>query len=122
MDIFDRLVQLEREAVEFGFKWETTEQILAQIRSEITEIEVHLQDQHQEKLREEIGDLLHAVFSLCVFCQLDPQMTLIHSIEKFARRFQMVKKLAMENGLSSLQGKSFSDLMYYWECSKKIVG
>ena len=76
MNILDKIALLETEAATFGFKWETPQQIKEQIISEIAEIDVHLQDKHQEKLQEEIGDLLHAVFSLTVFCGFDPQTTL----------------------------------------------
>ncbi len=52
---------------------ETPEQIKQQILSELEEIEVHLQDKDRHKLQEELGDLLHAAFSLTVFCQFDPE-------------------------------------------------
>ncbi len=43
-----------------------------QIRNECIEIEEHLHSVEQrEALQEEIGDWLHAAFSLCVFCDFD---------------------------------------------------
>lgn len=122
MDIFKRLTLLENEAADFGFKWVKAQQIITQIESEISEVKVHLNDQNKTKLQEEIGDLLHAVFSLCVFCQLDPLQTLEKSVVKFESRFQAVKSLAREQGLSSLNGKSFDDLMSYWDQAKKMMG
>lgn len=118
MDIFERMVASENEASQFGFKWESADQITDQIRSEISEIHVHLKDHDQTKLQEEIGDLLHAAFSLCVFCQFDPHETLTMSIDKFTRRLQNVKKLANAQGLQSLHGKSFAELMDLWNKAK----
>jgi len=50
-----------------------------QIHSECLEIKEHLHHDgssiDQAGLQEEIGDLLHAVFSLTVFCKLSPQDT-----------------------------------------------
>jgi uncharacterized protein YabN with tetrapyrrole methylase and pyrophosphatase domain len=94
MTIFNKLVQLENEAANFGFKWETVEQIKAQITSELIEIDAHLTDPVKNKLQEEMGDLLHAVFSLCVFLKLDPKVTLEKSVDKFERRFNSVKLIA----------------------------
>ncbi|SRR5579883_182314 len=121
MDPFKKLTDLEKEAADFGFKWETTQQIMAQIKSEIAEIEVHLNDQDQLKLQDEIGDLLHAVCSLCVFCEIDPEKTLIHSIKKFEKRFRAVQQLARQEGLTTLQGQSFQKLMALWDQAKKIL-
>lgn len=116
-----KLTALEKQAAEFGFKWDNTEQIMAQIHSECDEIDVHLKDSDQTLLQEEIGDLLHAVFSLCVFCQFDPQQTLEKSVNKFERRFNAVKKLAHEKGLQNLNGLNFKELMQLWDQAKQVT-
>jgi len=121
MNILDKIALLETEAATFGFKWETPQQIKEQIISEIAEIDVHLQDKHQEKLQEEIGDLLHAVFSLTVFCGFDPQTTLEKSVNKFEARLTILKQLTAEKGLSTLNGKSFDELMQFWNEAKKRI-
>jgi uncharacterized protein YabN with tetrapyrrole methylase and pyrophosphatase domain len=120
MNIFDKIVLTENDAASFGFKWETAQQIKEQIVSEIAEVDAHLEDKDQVKLQEEIGDLLHAVFSLTVYCGLNPEATLSRSVEKFERRLHAVKQLATQDGLSTLNGKSFRELMEYWARAKKI--
>ncbi len=119
MNILEKLLSLEHEAADFGFKWETAEQIIQQIKSEINEINVHLKDGDRNKLQDEIGDLLHAVFSLCVFKQFDPEKTLAQSVDKFERRFRIVEKLAKEKGLNQLHGLSFKELMLLWDQAKR---
>lgn len=119
MNSLDKLIALEQEAAHFGFKWEDATQIMQQIQSECAEVQAHLKDlassETTEKLQEEIGDLLHAVFSLSIFCQLDPQVTLEKAIAKFARRFALVKQLAQAAGLFTLEGQSFQGLMHFWQ-------
>lgn len=126
MDILTRLTQLEHDAEQFGFKWERADQIMEQIRSECTEIEAHLpatsKGASNKLLQEEIGDLLHAAFSLCVFNKFDPHTTLTNSIEKFQRRLEAVKKLALEQGVVTLEGRTFEELMHYWRLAKQAVG
>jgi uncharacterized protein YabN with tetrapyrrole methylase and pyrophosphatase domain len=119
MSIFAKLTALEHDACEFGFRWERADQIITQIRSECAEVSVHLEDKNKLKLQEEIGDLLHAALSLCVFCNLDPEVTLTQSVDKFARRLHEVKQLAQAQGLNSLTGKPFSVLMQLWDQVKK---
>lgn len=122
MNIFTRLLELELEATDFGFAWDNSEQIMKQILSECQEVRVHLEDGNQEKLQEEIGDLLHAIFSLCAFNKIDALDTLINSVNKFERRFRVVQQLAKEQGYLSLKGESFEKLMEFWDASKKTVG
>ncbi len=118
--ILEKLVRLENEANQFGFNWTKSEQIMAQIQSECDEIQVHLDDGNREKLKEEIGDLLHVVYSLCIFCQLDPNETLQYSVNKFERRFKQVKQLAKDKGLTELKGYSFEELMSFWNEAKQL--
>ncbi len=120
MNVLQKLTALEKEATEFGLKWENPNQIIEQIRSECLEIVENLKDNDQEMLQEEIGDLMHAVFSLCVFCKFDPTTTLESSVDKFERRFTVVKQIAFEQELKSLNGQSFDTLMKIWDQAKQI--
>jgi len=124
--LFNKLIQLENAANHFGFCWEEAKQIIAQMHSEILEISAHIETVSQEPnpllLQEEIGDLLHATFSLCVFLQLNPQETLEKSVNKFERRFNAVKEIATQQGMISLKGRPFSELMQIWGQAKDKVG
>jgi uncharacterized protein YabN with tetrapyrrole methylase and pyrophosphatase domain len=120
VDLLNKLVKLEQNASEFGFCWENTDQIMDQITSECNEVTEHLQSAEIDRngLQEEIGDLLHAVFSLCVFCELDPKETINKSVNKFESRLDMVIHIAKEQGVKSLSGYSFDELMRYWDEAK----
>ena len=126
MNLLDKVVILEEEASQFGFRWETSSQIMTQIHSECMEIEEHLHEGVDQtdtvELQEEIGDLLHAVFSLCVFCKLSPRDTLSKSLAKFERRLNAVKSIAEEKGQPCLDGCSFDELMTIWDIAKQRVG
>ncbi|MCP0912963.1 MULTISPECIES: MazG nucleotide pyrophosphohydrolase domain-containing protein [Legionella] len=125
MNIFKKLIHLESNASAFGFRWESAEQILAQIQSECAEINELLppsEERNLFKLEEEIGDLLHAVFSLCLFCQFDPKSTLAAALNKFEKRLQEVKQIAHEQGLVSLQGKASEELLSIWTKAKARAG
>lgn len=126
MDLLEKVTLLENDAEEFGFRWENTGQIMQQIQNECAEVQEQLSTSMQisnpDALQEEIGDLLHAVFSLCVFCKLSPQETLAASMEKFERRFNSVKAQAHAQGLTTLQGHTFESLMSFWDKAKELVG
>ncbi|MBA3660338.1 MAG: nucleoside triphosphate hydrolase [Gammaproteobacteria bacterium] len=123
MDLFEKFCNLEKSAEAFGFKWEKVEQIIAQVKSECVEIETQLLAMEtidaNRNLQEEIGDLIHAVFSLCLFCQFDPKETFAKSIIKFQKRFEKVKRIAQLQGYDNLAGQNFESLMQIWEQAKK---
>ncbi|MFC3908054.1 MazG nucleotide pyrophosphohydrolase domain-containing protein [Legionella dresdenensis] len=126
MNLLDKVVKLENEAAAFGFCWENAEQIMAQIQSEFFEIKEHIDQPipqiNQEELQAEIGDLLHAVFSLCVFCKFSPSETLSQTLNKFERRLNAVKAIAQEQGYTDLNGHPFEKLMVVWDQAKTRVG
>ena len=125
MDLLEKTLDLELAASAFGFCWENTGQIMEQIQSECREVSEHLEKgiklANIPALQEEIGDLLHAVFSLCIFCKLNPRNTLEKTLMKFERRLNAVIKLTEEQGLTDLNGQSFNELMRVWESAKQLV-
>ncbi len=122
MNLLKKLMELEKEASAFGFRWENTEQIMRQINSEYLEVNEHLLskfEMNRLELQEEIGDLLHAVFSLCLFCHLDPEITLQKSLDKFEKRLKMVKLIAEEKGLVNVYNQPYDVRMAIWSQAKE---
>lgn len=122
MNIFKKITAIEKQADDFGFMWSDTAQIFEQIQSECEEIKdnlAQLGDRHH--LQEEIGDLIHAVFSLCLFMKFDLEETCLKSIEKFERRFAELKRLADAAGFETLKGQPVDVLMHFWMQAKEKV-
>lgn len=122
MDIFKRLTSIEKQADDFGFMWSNTAQIFEQIQSECEEIKDSLaQLGDRFHLQEEMGDLIHAVFSLCLFMEFDPEETCLKSVEKFEKRFAELKRLAHAAGFETLKGQTFDVLIHFWKQAKEKV-
>lgn len=117
MDTFKRLTAIEKQADDFGFMWSDTAQIFVQIQSECEEIKDNLGDRYH--LQEEMGDLIHAVFSLCLFMKFDPEETCLKSVEKFEKRFVELKRLAHDAGFETLKGQPVDVLMHFWTQAKE---
>ena len=115
MNTFTRLTVIEKQADEFGFMWSDATQIFDQIQSECEEIKDNLaQTGDRDHLQEEMGDLIHAVFSLCLFMGFDAEETCVKSIDKFEKRFAELKRLAQEAGFETLQGQPVDVLLHFW--------
>lgn len=124
-DVIKKIIDLEKQAKEYGFYWPDSKSVMKQIKSEYDEVSELLFDDYSaslnEDLAEEIGDLLHAVFSLCIFLNFNPDEILDNSVNKFKKRFDLTKKIALEDGHVDMRGKNIQVMMKYWDKAKKVI-
>lgn len=118
-DLIQQLYKLNKEAQDFGFKWPNNKMIVDQIISECQEIKESLSN--PKHMQEEIGDLLHACFSLCFFNKLDPKIVLLEAISKFSNRFTSLKNITHAEGYHDLKNQSTEELLRLWKKAKKNV-
>ena len=121
LSLLETFVEHEKNNKDFGFYWENLDQILDQIRSECDEIKDAYLKNDAEHIQEEVGDVINAAISLCVFLNLDLEETLQKNLQKFENRFNIMVELVKKDGLKNLQGQSSKTLLEYWEKAKKIA-
>jgi nucleoside triphosphate diphosphatase len=89
-----RAAKLQRRAARIGFDWPEATQVLDKIVEEVAEIKTELaQGSGQERIADEVGDLLFAVTNLARHLELDPEQTLRGANAKFERRFRRLEAL-----------------------------
>lgn len=121
MSLLEKVTEAEKKADDFGFRWENTDQIFDQIQSECNEIKEELHIQNQEKLQDELGDLIHATLSLCVYCGFSLEETIGKNLAKFNTRLDNVIGNAKKEGYHTLQGQPTEILMKFWNKSKETI-
>lgn len=95
--------------------------ILDQIISECLEVRAEINKNiDQAKLQEEIGDLLHSVISLCIFSKFNVEETIQKTNAKFFKRIQLLKSLALLQGIDNLNGQSVDFILSLWKKMKSI--
>jgi XTP/dITP diphosphohydrolase len=104
-----KALRIQEKVKQVGFEWENKEQVWDKVIEEANELkeEVLLLDKgegKQEKMEEELGDLLFSVVNYARFLNIDPDQALARTNKKFMQRFQ-----AMEDVVGS-QGKKMTDL------------
>lgn len=103
-----RADKLQKRAARVGFDWAEPEQVIAKIIEESEEIvEAVENEEGQERIHEEVGDLIFAVSNLARKLGVDPEHALRDCNKKFTRRFQYIEKHADANlesmGLDALE-------------------
>lgn len=91
-----RAEKVQKRAAKVGFDWPEVAPVLEKVREELAEVEAVLGD--QDKLEDELGDLLFVAVNLARKLKVDPEVALQRATDKFARRFCAVEALARERG------------------------
>lgn len=120
-DNLKKLIELEKEAVDFGFEWPNSKSIINQAISECLEIEEAInKNESLERIQEEVGDLIHAAISICRFTGLNIEQTLSKLTLKFSNRIEALKLVAKQHQLDSLVGQDSDFMLQLWEEAKKF--
>ena len=85
-----RASKVQRRAAGWGFEWRTPEAAMAKLREEVDELEAAPQD----RVEEELGDVLFATVSVARKAGVDPESALRRTIKTFSRRYERMRDLA----------------------------
>lgn len=124
--------QLTRKAARIGFDWENVEGILAKLTEETLELRAALgkganggeMPQRREaraalqNIEGEVGDILFVAVNLARFLELDPEIALKKTSEKFSRRFREMERAARERG-TTLAEVPREEMEGLWEKAKR---
>ena len=115
----EKLIAVEQDTRKYGFDWPDVESVLDQIDSESQEVRQAIAlGESQERIKEEVGDLLHGVISLCVFCNYDVEAILDAGANKFSQRMKLVKEAALKRGLTNLHNQTTEFMLELWQEAK----
>ena len=123
MPEWQRATKLQSRAARVGFDWPGPAPVIAKLHEEIEEVRVEFARgdvrDNQERLQDEIGDVLFVCANLARHAGVDVGAALRHANLKFERRFRMMESLAAgENvSLSALPLETQDD---YWNRAKRM--
>ena len=114
-----RSQKIQKRASKAGFDWPDVSGVFNKIKEEIGELEEAINKNHQESIKEEIGDLLMIMTNLAQKLNVDSEDALISANKKFTNRFAYIET-ALEDEGSGFSEASFEQLDSLWEDSKKL--
>ena len=102
-------MRIQDKAKQVGFEWDNKEQVWDKVEEESNELkeEVVLMDAgkgSQDRMEEELGDLLFSIVNYARFLNIDPDQALARTNKKFINRFQAMEEVVAK------QGKQMTDL------------
>ena len=94
-----RAVKLQRRAARVGFDWPETAPVVDKIHEELAELteEMSAHDVDDDRVEDEMGDLLFACVNLARHLGVDPETALRRTNGKFETRFRAVERMLDED-------------------------
>jgi MazG family protein len=114
-----RAVKLQKRASSVGFDWNSARLVVGKIAEEAHEIaDAQAAGASQEKLAEEVGDLLFAVANLARHMKVDPEDALRTANAKFIRRFRFIEQTLASQGKSTAEA-TLDEMESIWQAAKE---
>ena len=110
--------RVQQKVSRIGFDWEKVEDAAEKIEEELSELREAVRTGDRDNMNEEAGDLLFSIVNVLRFMKINPEDALRSTIDKFARRFRIVEKLAAEAS-REIDSMSLEDLDRIWEKAKE---
>ena len=110
-------LKLQEQAARVGFDWSEAEPILDKIEEEIGELREALRAGEDNKIADELGDLIFALANIGRHVKADPEQALRGTNTKFRRRFGYIERSLQANG-ETLQGATLERMEELWQEAK----
>jgi ATP diphosphatase len=117
-----RAEKIQKRAARVGFDWATIGPVIDKIEEELRELRVELEagKVEQDKVSDELGDVLFAVANLARHCKVDPEVALRATNDKFEKRFRHIERRLAESGRKPSDA-SLEEMEALWQEAKTRV-
>ena len=112
--------RIQEKVGRIGFDWREAKDVVAKIKEEIAEFEKAVDNQDQEEIHDELGDLLFSIVNLSRHLGLRAEEALDDTNNRFIRRFNYIEQKLAEAGKSPIDS-TLEEMDALWEESKKAV-
>ena len=110
--------RVQENASVVGFDWDEISGPRNKVNEEIEELDCAIKGKDKKKIEEEVGDLLFTIANLSRFLDVDPELALKRSTEKFVNRFRDMESHIEKYGLE-IESMTIDELNHLWEKAKE---
>ena len=105
--------RIQEKAAGANFDWVTTNQVYHKIDEELLELKEAIKTKNNDHIEEELGDVLFTIVNLSRHININPELALDKSINKFVGRFHKLEKHMKKNKLD-FKNQSVDELDQLW--------
>ncbi|HBH17584.1 MAG TPA: hypothetical protein DDX14_01310 [Cyanobacteria bacterium UBA9579] len=109
--------QISKKAIKVGFEWPNVKSLWECLDSEIKEFQQAVEQEDQEKMEDELGDILFSLVNVARWHGVDAELALLRANKKFTGRFQLMEQIATKDLTECTQ----DELENLWQSAKKAL-
>ncbi|MCB2307794.1 nucleoside triphosphate pyrophosphohydrolase [Clostridium estertheticum] len=114
-----KAVKVQQKAAKVGFDFECLEDAMEKVLEELGEVRDVYKGENRAKILEEVGDLVFSTVNIARLLDIDPEVAVNYTIDKFINRFGYIEENARDKGLE-LNQMSLADMDKLWNKSKRL--
>jgi MazG family protein len=115
----NRAQKLSRRAAKVGFDWTGPQDVLPKIDEELGEFTQAVASGSPREVREELGDLLFVIVNAARHLEINSEVALNETSDKFERRFRHIEERLREQG-KSLTDADLQEMDGFWNEAKEL--
>ncbi len=115
-----RAQKVGKRAMRAGMDFNSTEDAMACISAEKTELDEAVSAGDKSRIEEELGDLLFSCVNTARHLGIDAELALKNATDKFIKRFSVTENLVRSNDVD-MKSLPIEELDKYWNKAKNII-
>ena len=105
--------KIQKKASKKGFDWEASIDVIEKVEEELKELKLEIQQNNNENIKDELGDLLFSIVNLSRHLELDASEAINQANHKFVKRFRLMEaEISKDN--QEIDNLTSDELEEFW--------
>lgn len=113
-----RSLKIQEKAAKAGFDWDDADGAIEKTMEEIGEFMEACRKKDCKSIQSEMGDLLFSLVNVCRFMDIEPEITLQETSDRFTKRFSYIEEQVKRNG-KVMEDMTLGELDEFWDRAKE---
>lgn len=109
--------KIQKKAAKIGFDWDDVGDAWKKVEEELAEVNAEIQANNEKAMFEEFGDVLFAMVNVLRFYDVNPELALEKTNQKFISRFIYIEQ-ALKEQHKDIHQVSLKEMDVYWNEAK----
>ena len=110
--------KIQEKAAKAGFDWDDADGAIEKTLEEIAEFTQACKNGNEQSIQNEMGDLLFSLVNVCRFMDIEPEITLQETSDRFTRRFSYIEEHVLKSD-KKMEDMTLAELDEYWDKAKE---
>ena len=105
--------KIQKKASKKGFDWKESIDVIEKVEEELKELKLEIQQNNNENIQDELGDLLFSIINLSRHLELDASEAINQANHKFVKRFRLMEaEISKDN--QEIDNLTSDELEEFW--------